>query len=193
MINVTMIDGLISLRTYTVKFKKSGTKVPRVVLEDMGPHLDMTVRRTHFAAPNLAKLARRQAKAYVHLVAAPVVCAGHSLEAAVCVCVCVGVCVGGLLLRQCRAQEDQEHHEGRPGRHRWPRAHAPPRLHQPQHTQAARPQGWSLPWCCWQCKSRVRLTCIGCRFRVQKRFTPRPEGEVDEAAQPSASKKARKA
>lgn len=61
-------------------------QVPRVVLSDMGPHMDLSVRRTHFAAPNLAKLARKQAKQCV-----PPCCAQTGLAGAVLGLVAVGV------------------------------------------------------------------------------------------------------
>ncbi|CAN7944070.1 unnamed protein product, partial [Ixodes pacificus] len=42
--------------------KKSGTKLPRVELEEMGPHLDFSMRRTKIASDDLFKTARRQPK-----------------------------------------------------------------------------------------------------------------------------------
>mmetsp|Transcript_15904 Transcript_15904/g.27410 ORF Transcript_15904/g.27410 Transcript_15904/m.27410 type:complete len:343 (+) Transcript_15904:180-1208(+) len=38
-------DTQILLRQYVIKLKRSGTRVPRVELQEMGPRLDMTVRR----------------------------------------------------------------------------------------------------------------------------------------------------
>ena len=45
------------LRHYRVSFKRSGTRVPRVELEEMGPRLDLEVRRWQEPAPGVAKLA----------------------------------------------------------------------------------------------------------------------------------------
>lgn len=87
-------NGKLLIRFYSLKFKKSGTKVlytkataavsklrpcslptivmravlqtPAVVLEDMGPNIDLTIRRTHFAAAELAKAARKQPKQYAN-------------------------------------------------------------------------------------------------------------------------------
>lgn len=45
----------VTLRQYRIMFKKSGTKIPRVALEEMGPKLSMTMRRHRQAPPDLAK------------------------------------------------------------------------------------------------------------------------------------------
>lgn len=50
------------LRQYTIKFKKSGTKLPRVELKEMGPSLDLEVRRQRAAPAELEKEACKQAK-----------------------------------------------------------------------------------------------------------------------------------
>merc|ERR1712243_69434 len=50
------------LLSYKIKLKASGTKLPRVELEELGPRLDLVVRRTHFASDDLFKTALRQVK-----------------------------------------------------------------------------------------------------------------------------------
>jgi len=50
------------MRSYKIQLMKSGTKLPRVELEEMGPRVDMVVRRTHLASDDLFKTACRQVK-----------------------------------------------------------------------------------------------------------------------------------
>lgn len=52
-----VIEGIVSLRIYIVSFLKSGSRVPTVHLDPMGPFLDLTIRRTQFASDDLMKLA----------------------------------------------------------------------------------------------------------------------------------------
>ncbi|GAB4822405.1 hypothetical protein N2152v2_009451 [Parachlorella kessleri] len=49
-------------RQYNVKYKKSGTRVPRVELAEMGPSMDLEVRRSRQAAPEVEKEATKQPK-----------------------------------------------------------------------------------------------------------------------------------
>lgn len=42
--------------------KKSGCKIPRIELEEMGPSLDLVLRRTHLASDDLYKLSLKQPK-----------------------------------------------------------------------------------------------------------------------------------
>jgi ribosome production factor 2 len=51
--------GRIFFRVYTIHLKKSGTKLPRVELEEMGPSIDFHIGRTRFAPDELMKQALR--------------------------------------------------------------------------------------------------------------------------------------
>jgi hypothetical protein len=46
-------------RTYGIQLKKSGTRLPRAELEEMGPSFDFVIRRTRFATPDVWKTATR--------------------------------------------------------------------------------------------------------------------------------------
>lgn len=50
-------DDRILLRTYLIQMKKSGTKTPRVELEEMGPHMTFVIRRTEAPKADLWKKA----------------------------------------------------------------------------------------------------------------------------------------
>jgi ribosome production factor 2 len=52
-------EGKIAFRHYGIAFKKSGSRVPRVELEEVGPHFDMEVRRSRPASAELQKEACR--------------------------------------------------------------------------------------------------------------------------------------
>jgi len=58
----TPASARILFRVYCVKMKKSGTKLPRVELEEMGPRIDFVLRRTQFAPPDLMKEALKVPK-----------------------------------------------------------------------------------------------------------------------------------
>lgn len=58
----TAVDGKIYLRSYRVLLKKSGSRTPRVEVEEMGPSLDLVLRRTHLASDDLMKAATRVPK-----------------------------------------------------------------------------------------------------------------------------------
>nr|XP_060609157.1 ribosome production factor 2 homolog isoform X1 [Anolis sagrei ordinatus] len=62
-LHFTAVDQKIFLRSYKVLLKKSGCKIPRIELEDMGPSIDLVMRRTHLASDDLYKLALKQPKA----------------------------------------------------------------------------------------------------------------------------------
>ena len=53
---------LLLLRQYSIVFKKSGTRIPRVELAEMGPSLNLSIRRTREAPTELANESMKQAK-----------------------------------------------------------------------------------------------------------------------------------
>ena len=53
-------DGKILMRSYATEFLHSGSKVPNLNLTPMGPHVDLTVRRTQAASEDLWKTACKQ-------------------------------------------------------------------------------------------------------------------------------------
>ncbi|XP_041354756.1 ribosome production factor 2 homolog [Gigantopelta aegis] len=58
-ISITTADGKIYIRNYRILLKKSGSRTPRVELEEMGPSLNLAVRRVHLASDDLYKKALR--------------------------------------------------------------------------------------------------------------------------------------
>ena len=50
------------MRSYKILMKKSGTKLPRIELEEMGPRADLAIRRTHLASEDLFKSACKQVR-----------------------------------------------------------------------------------------------------------------------------------
>eukprot|EP00033_Pygsuia_biforma_P001348 GCRY01001527.1.p1 GENE.GCRY01001527.1~~GCRY01001527.1.p1 ORF type:complete len:215 (+),score=41.12 GCRY01001527.1:324-968(+) len=60
---VTAADGKILFRPCALIFKKSGCKLPRVELEEMGPNFDFTVRRSRLPSTELYKQACKTRKA----------------------------------------------------------------------------------------------------------------------------------
>ncbi|XP_002163952.2 ribosome production factor 2 homolog isoform X1 [Hydra vulgaris] len=62
-IQFTADHGKIYFRSYRVSFKKSGLKTPRVELEEIGPSIDFTLRRTRLAAESVYKETLRKPKA----------------------------------------------------------------------------------------------------------------------------------
>jgi ribosome production factor 2 len=53
---------LLLLRQYSIVFKKSGTRIPRVELAEMGPSLNLSIRRTREAPTELANESMKQPK-----------------------------------------------------------------------------------------------------------------------------------
>jgi len=58
----TSLEKKVFIRSYKINLKKSGGRVPRVTLEEIGPRLDLTLRRTHLASDDLFKTACKQVK-----------------------------------------------------------------------------------------------------------------------------------
>ena len=56
---LSTINGVILFRQYMVKLLKSGTRIPRVELVEVGPSFDCTLRRSKFASSDLMKEAAR--------------------------------------------------------------------------------------------------------------------------------------
>lgn len=57
-------DGkkVIYLRSYKIELRKSGSRIPRVELEEMGPMMDLEVRRTHMADEDYFNTACKKVK-----------------------------------------------------------------------------------------------------------------------------------
>lgn len=55
-------DGKILIRSYKSLLKKSGCRTPRIELEEIGPHVDLTVRRSKLPSEDLMKQACRKPK-----------------------------------------------------------------------------------------------------------------------------------
>lgn len=56
------MPGIIYFRVYTIQYKKSGEKTPRVELEEMGPSYNFRIRRFKFANDDVYKLATKVPK-----------------------------------------------------------------------------------------------------------------------------------
>jgi len=54
-IQITSVDDKIYLRSYRIVLKKSGLKTPRLEVEEIGPSIDFSVRRSHLASESLYK------------------------------------------------------------------------------------------------------------------------------------------
>ena len=67
-ISFSTAQGVVHWRTYFVHLHHGVAgqgRVPRVELASMGPHLDLMLRRTHFASADLEKASLRKPKQYV--------------------------------------------------------------------------------------------------------------------------------
>lgn len=62
-LHFTALEGKIYMRSYKVLLKKSGCRTPRIELEEIGPSMDLVLRRCHLASDDLYKTAHRQPKA----------------------------------------------------------------------------------------------------------------------------------
>lgn len=61
-ISFTVVDNKIHVRSYRILLKKSGSRIPRIELEEIGPRMDLTVRRTKLASDDLYKQACKKPK-----------------------------------------------------------------------------------------------------------------------------------
>ncbi|XP_058130113.1 ribosome production factor 2 homolog [Anopheles ziemanni] len=60
-LSFTLTDDLtILVRSYRIQLKKSGQRTPRIELLEMGPSLDLSIRRTKIASDDLYKVAMKQ-------------------------------------------------------------------------------------------------------------------------------------
>ncbi|XP_055121614.2 ribosome production factor 2 homolog [Symphalangus syndactylus] len=62
-LHFTALNGKIYFRSYKLLLKKSGCRTPRIELEEIGPSLDLFLRRTHLASDDLYKLSMKMPKA----------------------------------------------------------------------------------------------------------------------------------
>ncbi|XP_023578100.1 ribosome production factor 2 homolog isoform X1 [Octodon degus] len=62
-LHFTALKGKVYFRSYKLLLKKSGCRTPRIELEEMGPSLDLVLRRTHLASDDLYKLSMKMPKA----------------------------------------------------------------------------------------------------------------------------------
>ncbi|CAF1152894.1 unnamed protein product [Adineta steineri] len=51
---------ILSIRVYHIELKKSGHRIPRIELNEIGPHIDLTVRRTKLASDDFYKKTLKQ-------------------------------------------------------------------------------------------------------------------------------------
>eukprot|EP00040_Diaphanoeca_grandis_P025823 m.143700 g.143700 ORF g.143700 m.143700 type:complete len:337 (+) comp30332_c0_seq1:225-1235(+) len=61
-ISVTAVEGRVHFRHYAINFKKSGTRIPLVELDEIGPRADLSIRRSRLAADDLWKEATTKPK-----------------------------------------------------------------------------------------------------------------------------------
>ena len=54
---------VLSMRVFRAEMKKSGHRIPRIELEEIGPRVDLTVRRTKLASDDFYKKTRKQPQA----------------------------------------------------------------------------------------------------------------------------------
>jgi len=58
----TAVENKVLMRSYRINLQKSGTKYPRVEMEEIGPSFDLVLRRTQLASEDLFKTACKQVK-----------------------------------------------------------------------------------------------------------------------------------
>lgn len=61
-ISFTARNNKILLRSFRILLKKSGTRIPRIELEEIGPRVDLSVRRTQLASEDLFKQSCKKPK-----------------------------------------------------------------------------------------------------------------------------------
>lgn len=61
-IQITAVENKVLFRSYRIILKKSGTRIPRVELEEIGPSIDWVLRRSQLASDDLFKTACKQVK-----------------------------------------------------------------------------------------------------------------------------------
>jgi len=61
-IQITAVEKKVLFRSYRIILKKSGTRIPRVELEEIGPSIDWVLRRSQLASDDLFKTACKQVK-----------------------------------------------------------------------------------------------------------------------------------
>ncbi|KOC70240.1 Ribosome production factor 2 like protein [Habropoda laboriosa] len=61
-LSFTAVENKILLRSYRILLKKSDCRIPRIELEEIGPRVDLTCRRTKLASNDLFKLACKKPK-----------------------------------------------------------------------------------------------------------------------------------
>uniref|UniRef100_A0A2K6QSA1 Ribosome production factor 2 homolog n=1 Tax=Rhinopithecus roxellana TaxID=61622 RepID=A0A2K6QSA1_RHIRO len=66
-LHFTALNGKIYFRSYKLLLKKSGYRTPQIELEEMGPSLDLVLRRTHLASDDFYKLSMKMPKPPKHL------------------------------------------------------------------------------------------------------------------------------
>lgn len=59
---LTAAEDKIYFRSYRIQLKKSGSRTPRIELEEIGPSIDFKLRRTKISSDDLFKLARKKPK-----------------------------------------------------------------------------------------------------------------------------------
>ncbi|KAK0181293.1 hypothetical protein PV327_003586 [Microctonus hyperodae] len=61
-LSFTAFENKIHLRSYKVLLKKSGTRIPKIELEEIGPRMDFVIRRTKLASDDLFKQSCKKPK-----------------------------------------------------------------------------------------------------------------------------------
>ena len=59
---VALDDARLQLRQYSIRFKKSGTRIPRVALTEMGPTMGLSVRRYRLPPSDMVAEAMKVAR-----------------------------------------------------------------------------------------------------------------------------------